>query len=79
MTLAVHPQPDGTAVLSWNNQPVAQMRSNTAPAPEEAPGEPIYFWELMTYGKLHLSARTPDALLAELEERIRERLNLSGA
>jgi hypothetical protein len=33
----------------------------------------------MTYGRLHLSARTPDALLAGLEERIRERLNLSGA
>jgi len=72
--ITVTPNPDGTAVLLWDGQPVAQMRSYTqAWEGIEASG-----FELLTHGGLHLSALQPQTLIDELTMRIKEKLQSSG-
>ncbi len=70
MTITVQPSPDGSAVLSWDGQPVAQMRSYT----QSWEGIEASGFELLTYGGLHLSSLQPQTLIDELTDRIREKL-----
>lgn len=70
MTITAHPQPDGTAVLSWDGQAVAQMRAYT----QSWDGIEASGFELRTYGGLWLSALEPQTLIDELSDRIGEKL-----
>lgn len=72
MTMTTHPNPDGTAVLLWDGQPVAQMRSFH----QSWEGVAADGWELMTHGGLHLSALQPQTLIDELSYRIEVKLGL---
>lgn len=78
MTIQVHPKPDGTAIVSWNGQAVALMRSVAFPAlplddtmPGYSPDGLVHGWEMITHGGLFLSSLQADTLLAELEDRIK--------
>ncbi len=71
MTITTHPNPDGTAMLLWQDQPVAVMRSFH----QEWEGIAADGWELMTYKGLHLSALQPQTLVDELSDRIKEKLS----
>ena len=89
MTIQVHPNPDGTAIVSWNGQAVALMRSVTFPPPPPpeyddtmpgySPDGLVHGWEMITHGGLFLSSLQADTLLASLEDRIKARTGSPSA
>lgn len=72
MTITTTPQPDGTAILDWDGQVVAVMRSRS----DEWEGITAEGWELLTTGGVHLVSQAPQALIDELTARIQVKLGL---
>jgi hypothetical protein len=72
MTITTTPQPDGTAILDWDGQVVAVMRSRS----DEWEGITAEGWELLTTGGVHLVSQSPQALIDELTARIQVKLGL---